>query len=181
AAEAPEPAEAAQAPAPAEAAEAPEPAEIRKATSEADAKKTSRKRGPADEDKKRSSRSEEAPDPPSKRGFDALMKAGRKAESRDPAKAAKHYQEALNLRPKDPDAMGSVGRTLFRAGQNGKAITVLKRCRSTRARFGPCMYWLGRAYEKSGDASKARDLYEKYLSDYPDGSYAAKARQRLSP
>ncbi len=113
--------------------------------------------------------------------FDGLMRAAHRAAKRRPAEALRLYLKALGKKPTNADALGSTARLYTKLGQPAKALAVLKTCRKVAPRYSPCLYRLGRAFQAAGKSGEARKAYERYLSDFPDGSYAADARKRVGP
>ncbi|MGM0577248.1 MAG: tetratricopeptide repeat protein [Myxococcota bacterium] len=114
--------------------------------------------------------------------FDQVMARARREASSDPVEALRLYRRALELRPGHPDALSRVGQVnLRRLGSPSKAILQFKECRKAAPRYGPCIYWLGRAYEAAGRSREAKEAYREYLAEYPGGSRAADARKRLGP
>jgi hypothetical protein len=112
--------------------------------------------------------------------FDAVMKAARRQAGRKPKEALRLFKKALALKPDNPDAMRNVGMTYIRMNQVNRAIGVFKDCRKKAERYSPCLYWLGRAYQKGGRQVDAQKVYKKYLDKFPQSSQAADARKRLT-
>lgn len=114
------------------------------------------------------------------KSFDELMRLGKRARKK-PSVALAYYRKALSLRPGNIEALAKVGKTYLAMGHSAKAVKMFKKCRSASSRYGPCLYWLGRAHGTAGSGGKARKAFEKYLADFPDGSMAPDARRRLGP
>lgn len=66
------------------------------------------------------------------------------------------------------------------AGAAGEALRLFRDATETDPTLADPHYWLGLAYEASGDAAGARRAFARYLGIAPDGEHAGAARERLT-
>ena len=107
------------------------------------------------------------------------MRRAKKLRGTEPAEALRLYKKVLALNPSHVDAMHMAGRALLRLGRTSEAVAMLKRCRTSSPRFSPCLFFLGQAYDRAGQAELARKAYQTLVDRNPESSYALKARKKL--
>ena len=110
---------------------------------------------------------------------EALAEAQRLLE-RAPAKALKRATKLLSEHPGHGPTMllGAQARTKLK--QYGAALSALKGCKSAAPNYVPCLFELGRAYERVGKRDKARDTFAELVEKHPGAAEAVEARQRLN-
>ena len=65
------------------------------------------------------------------------------------------------------------------SGDVGEALRLFREASETDPALPDPHYWLGLAYEASGDAASARRSFARYVGAAPNGEHAAVARERL--
>ncbi len=93
--------------------------------------------------------------------------------------ALKLYDEALNVDPKNIEALFGRGKALFNLGQVDQAIAALKKTLALSPEFAEAMYVLGESYQIEGAKPQAIRWYKKYLDARPDGEQARAAARAL--
>ena len=75
--------------------------------------------------------------------------------------------------------MQLAARAYLQLGRSSDAIQLLKTCRTKRPRFSPCLYYLGRSYERAGQGAEAKKAYKTLVDEFPESSLSTKARKKL--
>lgn len=96
-------------------------------------------------------------------------------------------KDALSLYNKVADAvfeeqsneLFNQGRDTYNAGNYDEAIKLLRKSLKMNPDNVDSIYFLGRAYDRKGDAKKAAAYYNKIINDYSETSRAPEARSRL--
>ena len=73
----------------------------------------------------------------------------------------------------------SRGIAIWDSGDVGEALRLFREASEADPALAAPHYWLGLAYEASGDATSARRAFARYVGAAPDGEHAAVARERL--
>lgn len=71
------------------------------------------------------------------------------------------------------------GIAVWDSGNVGEALRLFREASETDPALPDPHYWLGLAYEASGDPASARRSFARYVGTAPDGEHAAVARERL--
>ncbi len=71
------------------------------------------------------------------------------------------------------------GIAMWNSGDVGEALRLFQEASETDPASADPHYWLGLAYEASGDAASARRSFARYVGAAPDGEHAAVAQERL--
>jgi tetratricopeptide (TPR) repeat protein len=112
--------------------------------------------------------------------FDKLVAAANRMRSRDQThKALELYEKALELEPKDPDALTGLGWCYFDLEQTDAAIRTFKQVISELPRFSDAHMGLAMAYEEKDMKRDAVKHYQKYLEIMPNGPDAPVAKNAL--
>jgi soluble lytic murein transglycosylase len=119
---------------------------------------------------------------PDVRRSEVLYALGRIEEAaRDDAAAASRYSELASLTPpakERGEALWRIGWMRYQAGDWNGAAQAFDRARSG-GDSDSAVYWKARALERAGEPATAARIYERILSDAPNGYYAYWAEQRL--
>ncbi len=104
---------------------------------------------------------------------DRLQRAGRARP------ALKAYEQALEHKPGDVEALTGKGLCLLDLGQDGAAVGTFRRALRSNPRYGVAIIGLAEAYKYRRDKDKAIEYYKRYLEVLPHGPEAAVARSNL--
>jgi tetratricopeptide (TPR) repeat protein len=89
------------------------------------------------------------------------------------------YRQVILLDPNNHRAQFQLGVTLSQQGDYHSALRYLERAVQLNGRSAPYRLYLGNAYLKTGDRSKARDQYEKVLAIDKNNVVAKRMLERL--
>ena len=108
-----------------------------------------------------------------------LKEAKALLKKKAPAQALQLANKALDTLPGHGPAMllSAEARTLLK--QFGLAVTVLKSCSEVQPSFAPCLYELGRAYERMGNRGAATKAFNDVVTRFPGSTSAIEATRRL--
>jgi tetratricopeptide (TPR) repeat protein len=90
------------------------------------------------------------------------------------------FREAIELDETNERAHLGIGTTYFDTEQNNLALKHLQRAIELAPRSGQTLVALGNVHQAMGNAAKAKDAYERYLTVEPNGKFAADVRIILS-
>jgi predicted Zn finger-like uncharacterized protein len=111
--------------------------------------------------------------------YDRLVaQADRLLENGANERALRVYERALAVRPDAPEALTGIGYVQLDRHRPGAAIEFFTRA-SSAAPFAPAVFGLAQAYLASGDQSRARQTYQRYLNLFPTGADAQAAGRQL--
>jgi len=88
-------------------------------------------------------------------------------------------QGAVELQPDNPEFQDTLAMVLDVSGKYQEAIAVLKKLSATYPSYFDAVYRLARLYEKTGDKTQARALYQQLLKTQSNHSQTLEVRERL--
>lgn len=98
----------------------------------------------------------------------------------DNAKAKKIYQKIKDTTFLDAaEELAEEGRNVYNSGKYEEAIELLQKALEMDNTNVKAIYFLGRAYHRTGEYEKAREYYNEILEKYPDSDRVTDATRRL--
>jgi tetratricopeptide (TPR) repeat protein/CheY-like chemotaxis protein len=88
-------------------------------------------------------------------------------------------EEAVRADSRNPESLIYLGKAHFELGNSRQAIGYLEQALRVSSRNRTALVLLGAARQDVGDVSGAREMYERYLQLYPDGSRSNEIRRIL--
>jgi len=98
---------------------------------------------------------------------------------RAPAEALQKATAILGDHPGLGPAMLLSAQARTRLKQFGVAMSALKSCHEVQPGFVPCLFEMGRAFERLGNRPAAMKAYEEVVVKHPGSAEAIQARHRL--
>ncbi len=104
---------------------------------------------------------------------DRLQRAGRSVP------ALKAYEEALEIKPGDVEAISGKGLCLLDLGNNVGAVAAFRQALRNNSKYGDAIIGLAEAYKYKHDNANAIKYYKRYLEVLPNGPESSVARSNL--
>jgi len=94
-------------------------------------------------------------------------------------KAEEYFQKSLELGFDDPDALFSMGAVMANNRREEAALKAFSKAVELKPDFERALIETATSHVKLNNYQKAKELFEQYLKEYPDGEYVPRAEQML--
>jgi len=95
------------------------------------------------------------------------------------AEAEKYFLKSLDLGCNDPNSLFSMGAILVSSRKEEAALKAFTKAVEIKPEFERAFIEMATSHVKLGHYEKAKELFEQYLKEHPDGEYASRAEQML--
>jgi tetratricopeptide (TPR) repeat protein len=93
--------------------------------------------------------------------------------------AEKYFLKALELGFNDPNALFSIGAVLVNNKKEASALKAFSKAVEINPGFERAFIEMATSHVKLGDYEKAKELFEQYLKEHPEGEYVSRADQMV--
>jgi tetratricopeptide (TPR) repeat protein len=96
------------------------------------------------------------------------------------ATARGYFERAVAVKATDATIIGDYAITLFYSGETSAAIAAGEKARLLDPKIVQNLFNLGNYYDAAGDAAKAKEAYQAYLTAAPTGPLAQQAKDNIA-
>ena len=93
--------------------------------------------------------------------------------------AEEYFQKSLELGFNDPDILFSMGAVMANNKREGPALEAFTKAVELKPDFDRAFIEMATSHVRLGYYKKAKELFEQYLSEHPEGEYVARAEQMI--
>jgi tetratricopeptide (TPR) repeat protein len=93
--------------------------------------------------------------------------------------AEEYFQKSLEFGFNDPDALFSMGAVMANNKREGSAIEAFTKAVELKPDFERAFIEMATSHVRLGYYKKAKELFEQYLKEHPEGEYVARAEQMI--
>lgn len=93
--------------------------------------------------------------------------------------AEEYFFKSLDLGFNDPDALFSMGAAMANNKREEAALKAFSQAVELKPDFERALIEMATSHVQLGNYEKAKELFEQYLKEHPDGEYAPRAEQML--